>query len=361
MASIIGSPKLQFFKTGTSDFLAGGKVYTYKSGTMIAKATYPTTADAGTSTNANTNPVILDSRGEASIVCTSATRLIVKDSADNVVWTLDEVGIGERADNDAFKFVYTPNAVNRVLITNAATSNPPIIGATGADTNIGLSVSSKGSGTLKLDGGATGTVDIGLTSTGAINLRRAVTAHITLDVTGNATVGGTLGVTGAATAGALTCSGVVSGVPLGSVAFYCGSTVPTSWLECDGTAVSRTTYATLFALVGTLYGSGDGTTTFNLPNLSRRTLVGRGGSGTATLANTVGATGGEEAHVLTTSEIPSHLHTHGRQTLTSTGVYSAGVTMAVNTTTLSTSTVGSSTAHNTYQPSLVLMSIIRAF
>jgi len=53
----------------------------------------------------------------------------------------------------------------------------------------------------------------------------------------------------------------------GSVAFFAFTTPPTGWLKCNGQAVSRTTYSTLFAAIGTTYGAGDGTTTFNLPDL----------------------------------------------------------------------------------------------
>jgi len=59
----------------------------------------------------------------------------------------------------------------------------------------------------------------------------------------------------------------ISAVPSGSVTAFAGSSVPAGWLECDGSAVSRTTYAALFAAVGTTYGAGDGSTTFNLPQL----------------------------------------------------------------------------------------------
>lgn len=95
-------------------------------------------------------------------------------------------------------------------------------------------------------------------------------------------------------------------VPVGSIIASIDTTVapPTGWLDCDGTAVDRTTYAALFALIGETYGVGDGSTTFNLPNQSRRVLVGRGGAGTATLANSIGSVGGEEQHTLTQAELP---------------------------------------------------------
>ena len=55
--------------------------------------------------------------------------------------------------------------------------------------------------------------------------------------------------------------------PTGSIIMYGAATAPTGWLECDGSAVSRTTYADLFAVIGTTFGEGDGSTTFNLPDL----------------------------------------------------------------------------------------------
>lgn len=73
-------------------------------------------------------------------------------------------------------------------------------------------------------------------------------------------------------------------VPIGTMLDYGGSTVPKGYLACDGTAVSRTTYSALFAAIGTTWGTGDGSTTFNTPSLSGRATI---GSGTGTLAETI--------------------------------------------------------------------------
>lgn len=94
-------------------------------------------------------------------------------------------------------------------------------------------------------------------------------------------------------------------MPVGSLTAFAGATAPTGWLVCDGSAVSRTTYADLFAVIGTTYGTGDGSNTFNLPNLGGRNIVGKGST---TATDTLGETGGEETHTLTTSEMPSHTH-----------------------------------------------------
>lgn len=71
-----------------------------------------------------------------------------------------------------------------------------------------------------------------------------------------------------------TVGGKVVSAPTGAVMAFAGSSAPEGWLVCDGSAVSRTTYADLFAVIGTTYGSGDGSTTFNLPNRTpTRTLI----------------------------------------------------------------------------------------
>lgn len=82
------------------------------------------------------------------------------------------------------------------------------------------------------------------------------------------------------------------------------ATTRTGCLLCDGSAVSRTTQAALFAAIGTAYGTGDGSTTFNLPNFAGRVVIGAG-AGAGLTARTRGQTGGEESHVLTSAEVPA--------------------------------------------------------
>lgn len=97
-------------------------------------------------------------------------------------------------------------------------------------------------------------------------------------------------------------------VPVGVVLPYGGASAPAGWTLCDGTAVSRATYATLFGIIGTSFGVGDGTTTFNVPNLNNRFPVGKGAS---TWSDALGETGGSaDAIVVTHSHTgPSHSHT----------------------------------------------------
>lgn len=109
--------------------------------------------------------------------------------------------------------------------------------------------------------------------------------------------------------GNVTITGTISGggaVPSGAMMQFGGAAAPTGWLLADGTAVSRTTYAALFAAIGTAYGTGDGSTTFNLPNL--KTRVPRGFDASTTSVNALGKTGGVETVALSVAELAAHAH-----------------------------------------------------
>lgn len=99
-------------------------------------------------------------------------------------------------------------------------------------------------------------------------------------------------------------------VPVGVVSDFAGSSAPSGYLICDGSAVSRTTYANLFAVLGENFGSGDGSTTFNLPDMRGRTSFGTSSVNTNSQPDIAfSATGGEANHALVTAEIPAHTHT----------------------------------------------------
>lgn len=365
MTLLIGSPKAQFFDTSTGEPLVNGKVYSYLGGSVnTPKDTYPTMPDADAGTNPNTNPVILDARGEANIVIQGSTKLALYDSNDVLIYSVDYLdGIGDSrvtVNGDTVLELNTvPDYANYWSFNNSSTTNPITVNSVGTDSNIGMSLSTKGSGTLKLDGGSTGVLELNSVASGAINLRRATTAHTTLTVTGAATCSSTLAVTGITTCtGALNANGGFNLLGAGMIAYYGGATAPTGWLECNGAAVSRTTYATLYAIIGTTFGAGDGSTTFNVPQQARNVLVGKGGAGTATLANTIGSLGGTETHTLITAEMPAHTHTVG---VANSASYAAGGSTAAVVTgaALSTTSTGSGTAHNNLQPSLVVMMIVK--
>lgn len=107
----------------------------------------------------------------------------------------------------------------------------------------------------------------------------------------------------------------IEGIPTATIIPWSDSSVPTGYLECNGAAVSRTTYSALFALVGTTYGAGDGSSTFNVPDLQDKCCVSKSNNKSLAStggANTVAATGniaGSTAnHSLTTAQLPSHSH-----------------------------------------------------
>lgn len=155
-------------------------------------------------------------------------------------------------------------------------------------------------------------------------------------------------------------------VPTGVIAMNCRLTPPTGWLLCDGSAVSRTTYADLNAIASAegysnLFGPGDGSTTFNLPDFSRFTPMGPGGSGTATLGNAVGDSGGSETHTLTTAEMPAHTHSsnNGQQFVTGGGVGSFGGGGSAQYAGAVTASTGGGGAHNNIQPTKIVPFIIK--
>jgi microcystin-dependent protein len=160
--------------------------------------------------------------------------------------------------------------------------------------------------------------------------------------------------------------------PPGVVLPYAGSAAPSSWLLCDGSAVSRTTYADLFAAISTAFGTGDGSTTFNLPDMKGRIPAGKeatatrltsGGSGVD--GATLGAVGGTETHTLTAGQIPAHAHpiNNGNSYYlmrTSGGAVGlTGGTGLADTVSNTSNNTGGGSAHPNVQPTIVLNYIIK--
>lgn len=160
----------------------------------------------------------------------------------------------------------------------------------------------------------------------------------------------------------------------GTVLPYAGTTAPDGWLLCFGQAVSRTDFPNLFARIGTTFGVGDGSTTFNVPDLRGRVAAGKddmGGTAASRLTNsgtgnpgiagaTLGATGGVDRHTLTTAQMPAHTHTVTGAAATEFGgtvqkATSEGATGAPAT----AASQGSGAAHPNAQPTIVLNSIIK--
>jgi microcystin-dependent protein len=186
----------------------------------------------------------------------------------------------------------------------------------------------------------------------------ALSGDVTVDSAGEVTIG----------AGKVTQAMLNSDVlfmPAGAITQYGGASSPTGWLLCDGSAVSRTTYADLFTAISTTYGVGDGATTFNVPDLQGNVPVGKDSSTFSTL----GDTGGAETHSLSEGELPAHKHIAPNKDCadysTVYGTTTATVNTYCDTNGISstdapyTSSVGSGTAHTNLQPWISLNYIVK--
>lgn len=164
----------------------------------------------------------------------------------------------------------------------------------------------------------------------------------------------------------------------GMIFDFAGTAEPAGFLFCHGQAVNRTTFARLFAVIGTTFGAGDGTTTFNLPDLRGRVVAGRdnmGGSAAGRLTNAgvgnpgidgnaLGAVGGVDRLALTEAQMPSHIHSAYNQSngaITNSGgtTYTTTQGNSNATSTSVTLPTGSGQAHPNAQPTIVLNKIIK--
>ncbi|MGJ4884722.1 phage tail protein [Bradyrhizobium sp. HKCCYLRH3097] len=176
-------------------------------------------------------------------------------------------------------------------------------------------------------------------------------------------------------------------VPIGASLEFWGATAPnSSFVFPYGQPISRTAYSVLFALMGTTFGTGDGSTTFNLPDLRGRVTAcvdNMGGTtanrlvsgGLASVRHSIGGFGGEDAHVLVTSEMPSHAHgvndpghSHTVQSYAPGGNVNAVAGNFASLATLTTSSAlsgisiqnaGGGAAHNIMQPTILCNRILR--
>lgn len=160
---------------------------------------------------------------------------------------------------------------------------------------------------------------------------------------------------------------------VGSIKAWPAAAAPASWMLCDGSALSRTLYPGLFAVLGTTWGAGDGSTTFNLPDMRGRFVLGAGQG--ASLANRIlAASGGEEAHQLSIGELAvhthiqnAHIHVVGVQSLAAAGTGcltpvaypGAGGGYNSQSVTATNQNTGSGTPHENMPPFLVITYIVK--
>jgi len=155
-------------------------------------------------------------------------------------------------------------------------------------------------------------------------------------------------------------------IPSGFIGPFAGNTAPSGWILCGGQEVSRSAFSSLFSAIGTTFGIGDGSTTFNVPDLRDRFPLGDRNQGQPdaervnNFNSSVGDSGGQDQHQLTEAEMPSHSHeaTGGKNTGGS-PAFQIGADSSVDFS-ANTNLTGGDQAHNNMPPFLALNYIIKA-
>ena len=284
-------------------------------------------------------------------------------------WTLNNTQpylINDTNGNTALASVaYSGTASSYLTVQANSTSSNPLITVAGSATNQGLDMVSQGTGLFRwlnnsnLISWITGTV---ASAVNYITSTNSATGNaVALTATGSDT-NINFQIAAKGTGIVVDQNNYVLGNPTGTILMWSVASIPSGYLECTGQAVSRTTYAVLFALIGTTWGSGDGSTTFNVPDLRGRAPIGAGtGSGLTT--RTLAATVGEETHLLTTAELAAHTHSVGSLVYPVTGgtgaFGSSAGALDEASGNITSASAGSGNAHNNIQPSLVVKFIIK--
>jgi microcystin-dependent protein len=393
MTTLSPPPKIQFFNSNGQP-LVGGKLYTYAAGTTTPLATY----QDNTGTTLNSNPVILNGRGEANIWLTGAAyKFRLTDANDVEIWTVDYISGSVSAVSPAFSgnvAITSDSAFPALKITQTGSGDvirvqdsvdpdatPFVVNALG---RVGIGTASP-QHALDINDGI-----LDFTSNGTIYTQfyaDAVSSFI--EVEGNRSLAvrtnDILRLTLNAQGAGFTVPVFVPGDPVfaleaapkqyvdaaaflatppGVIAPFAGTSVPVGWVACDGASLIRTDYPRLFAAIGTTWGSA-GATVFNVPDLRGMFLRGAGTNSTGGSAGAVGpAVGtyvadaylnhGHTASSVVTDPQHSHSYTAGGASTTllqgggtpinqsapfsaTTSVESTGITVA---TTVANSTTG---------------------
>ena len=340
MAVVTPTAKAQFIDAAGVP-LAGGLVYTYAAGTTTPQATYTDSTGA----TANSNPIVLDSRGEANIWLGSATyKFKLCDSTNTELWTVDNISAPTTAlspvlsgnvtidSNSAGTALTITQTGSGAVLKVQDSSDPDVtpfiidtIGQVGIGTATPSNAIDVAGGAIQISSsGGTARTVMSADATDSIfavsddrNFTVKTNAATRLTVnssTATSTVPVVLPADPTTALQAATKQYVDAAGPSGAIMAFAGTSAPSGWLACQGQAISRTTYATLYAAIGTTWGVGDGSTTFNIPDLRGMFVRGTGTNATGSSSGAVGPSVGAYAadtylnhsHAITD---PGHSHT----------------------------------------------------
>jgi len=375
MAVVTPTAKAQFIDAAGVP-LAGGLLYTYAAGSTTPQATYTDS----TSATANSNPIVLDARGEANIWLASSTyKFKLTDANGTEIWTVDNIAAPSTALSPVFDSNVTisadgpgpallisqagagaairvqdeedPDATPFVIDTNGNAGFGTATPANAIDVAGGTIQISSSTGTSRttISANATDSFFAATTDRNFTIQTNAVTRLTINSTNATSTVPVVLPANPTTSLQAATKGYVDLGSPAGIVAPFAGTAAPSGWLACNGANVSRVDYATLFAAIGTTWGAGDGTTTFTLPDL-RGAFV--RGSGTSALdpssPRAVGSFQAEaylnHSHGVTD---PTHSHTYSTNSSTSQATGGSGSEYFRNASTYSTGAASTGISVNT--------------
>lgn len=308
MAVVTPTAKAQFIDAAGIP-LAGGYLYTYAAGTTTPQATYTDS----TASTANSNPIVLDSRGEANIWLTGANyKFKLTDANNTEIWTVDNIAAPSTALSPVFDSNVTISANTSgpaLLVTQTGAgaairiqdstdpdSTPFVVDNAG---NVGIGTASPANA-LDLAGGAiqisssggTARTVMSADSTDSIfsvnddrnfTVKTNTVTRMTVNSTAATTTVPVVLPSDPTTALQATTKQYVDliGNPAGIIAPFAGTTAPAGWLKCEGQAVSQTTYAALYAAIGATWNTGgEGAGNFRLPDLRGMFVRGTGTNGT---------------------------------------------------------------------------------
>lgn len=233
----------------------------YASGTVTFYSNYPTcsvlknTWSNSGQTVLNTNPVVLDSAGRATIFGSGSYCQVLKDSSGNTIWT---------------KETSDPSGTSNLGWggTSGGTANAQTVTVSGFSSTNGQTFyfvagyTNTSSMTISVNGGA------------ALSVLKDTPTGSQFLTGGEVVAGNVTGVTYVSSTGTLHLITNTTTTPSGQVSGFAMNSCPGGWVEADGSAISRTTYANLYSNIGTTWGAGNGSTTFNLPDFRAQFLRG---------------------------------------------------------------------------------------